>query len=265
MASPLFSIVLPTYNRAYVLWRAIQGVINQDEESWELIVVDDGSTDGTLKLVQEFRDVRVRVVSTSNCGPSAARNRGIADARGRFVAYLDSDNWMYPNFLSVFREHIDTCPTAVMWYCGQHNKIWERAANGEWSLFAENDNLRAQYKIEEVMGFNGPDTGAMVHKRDMIASIGGWDEDCNWLEDWDFFARTNLVYPGGAIWIPNVLYEYRQVHGEAPDGICAEARENVEMERRGRRYLLDKWQGQLTAKGIEKLDRDICELDRIRA
>jgi glycosyltransferase involved in cell wall biosynthesis len=73
---PLFSIILPTYNRAYVLWRAIQSVLAQTEARWELIVVDDGSTDDTSRLLEEFPDICLRSVKTENRGPSAARNLG---------------------------------------------------------------------------------------------------------------------------------------------------------------------------------------------
>lgn len=74
--TPLFSVILPTYDRAYVLWRAILSVLAQTESRWELLVVDDGSTDATSCLLEEFRDARVRSVKTPNRGPSAARNLG---------------------------------------------------------------------------------------------------------------------------------------------------------------------------------------------
>src|SRR5689334_13904910 len=98
--TPLFSIVLPTYNRAYVLWRAIQSVLAQSEYRWELIVVDDGSTDDTYRLLEEFRDSRIKSIKTENNGPSAARNIGGQLAVAPYLAYLDSDNTWHPEFLS---------------------------------------------------------------------------------------------------------------------------------------------------------------------
>src|SRR5438067_1214020 len=99
--TPLFSVIVPTYNRAYVLWRALLSVLAQTEPRWELLVVDDGSTDDTSRLLEEFRDPRIRVVTTPNRGPSAARNQGAQLAQARYLAYLDSDNTWRPEFLAV--------------------------------------------------------------------------------------------------------------------------------------------------------------------
>src|SRR4051812_38606117 len=90
--TPLFSIILPTYNRAYVLWRAIESVLAQSEAHWELLVVDDGSIDDTRRLMEEFHDSRIHTVKTDHHGPSAARNLGWQKTQAPYVAYLDSDN-----------------------------------------------------------------------------------------------------------------------------------------------------------------------------
>ena len=95
MTRPLVSVVLPTYNRAQLLPRAIRSVLSQSYRALELIVVDDGSTDGTERLVRSIADERVRYVSRVNGGPAAARNTGIEVARGALVAFQDSDDeWL---------------------------------------------------------------------------------------------------------------------------------------------------------------------------
>jgi glycosyltransferase involved in cell wall biosynthesis len=109
--TPLFSIILPTHNRAYVLWRAIQSVLAQTERRWELLVVDDGSTDDTARLLAEFRDGRIRSAKTENCGPSAARNLGWRMTHAPYVAYLDSDNTWRPEFLAAMLEAVEGHPT----------------------------------------------------------------------------------------------------------------------------------------------------------
>lgn len=139
MAKPMFSVILPTYNRAHVLWRAVQSVVDQTDGDWELVVADDGSTDCTLRLLEEFRDPRIQVFSIENCGPSAARNFGLAHASGELTAYLDSDNRWYRHFLATFREHIAMEPGNVLWYCGQRALFWERSRDGEWRLAGRND------------------------------------------------------------------------------------------------------------------------------
>jgi len=95
------SIIMPCYNAARFIAEAIASVIVQTESSWELIVIDDGSTDGSAEVVGRFTDPRIRLLSQANAGVSAARNAGLACARGEFVAFLDADDRMRPNRLHV--------------------------------------------------------------------------------------------------------------------------------------------------------------------
>lgn len=90
---PLFSIILPTYNRGHLLPKAIQSVINQTFPDWELIIVDDGSTDSTKELVGSYSDKRIRYIYQENQERSTARNNGIENARGDFICFLDSDDY----------------------------------------------------------------------------------------------------------------------------------------------------------------------------
>jgi glycosyltransferase involved in cell wall biosynthesis len=265
VSGPTFSVVLPTYNRAYVLWRAVQSVVDQTEDDWELIVINDGSTDCTLRLLEEFHDPKIQVISTENSGPSAARNTGISRTSGEFIAYLDSDNRWDQRFLSTFLEHIRKEPENDLWYCGQRCLFWERTADGNWFLECEKEEPRTQYVLPDILSLEGTDTGSMVHRRTIMTQVTGWDEHCKWLEDWDFFLRVYLAFPGRVKWLPKILFEYRQVHGGGADGICGEARENPSVERAGRQYLLKKWREQLTATGLAQLNRPEEDLHPIRA
>ncbi|HXG66489.1 MAG TPA: glycosyltransferase family A protein [Blastocatellia bacterium] len=237
----IFSVILPTYNRAYVLWKAIQSVMAQTESRWELIVVNDGSTDCTLRLLEEFHDTRIRALTTSNQGPSAARNRGAEIAQAPYIAYLDSDNTWHPDFLEVMHEAIRQDDDSVLWYCGQNPTFWERTEDGNWTLISRGVEPRKQYTRQEVWRLQGPDTNCIVHRRSILDKVGGWDEKCRWIEDWDFFLRVFLQYPDKIRWVPHILTEYRQVFGTGADGLCAAARESKDEEIRGRQYLLKKW------------------------
>jgi glycosyltransferase involved in cell wall biosynthesis len=98
MSAPLVSVIMPVYNREKLVRRGIESVFAQRHENWEIIAIDDGSTDGTLAVLQSFVP-RVRVLCQSNAGPYAARNLGLRHARGEFIAFLDSDDAWYPDKL----------------------------------------------------------------------------------------------------------------------------------------------------------------------
>ena len=103
------SIVLPTYNRRDVLDRALTSVRDQTHDDWELIVVDDGSTDATSSLFTD-RDPRIRYVPQDNAGVYAARNHGLSLALGRYVTFLDSDDEWLPHYLELTTAFLDAFP-----------------------------------------------------------------------------------------------------------------------------------------------------------
>ncbi|MEJ2005685.1 MAG: glycosyltransferase [Cyclobacteriaceae bacterium] len=98
--SPFFSIIIPTYNRASVLPDAIRSVLDQKYSNFELIIVDDGSTDETEEVIASFRDKRIRYIQKINEERSIARNTGIYHASGSYVSFLDSDDFLYDNHFS---------------------------------------------------------------------------------------------------------------------------------------------------------------------
>lgn len=100
MSGPLVSVVIPTYNRADIIDRAIESVLRQSYEQFELLVVDDSSSDETVETVEAYDDPRIRVIELgSNQGPAEARNTGIREAKGGFIAFLDSDDFWHPEKL----------------------------------------------------------------------------------------------------------------------------------------------------------------------
>lgn len=105
--TPFFSVVIPVYNRAALLGRALHSVLAQTEQDFEIVVVDDGSVDNPSRVVEEFADPRIVFVRQENRGGGAARNAGIDKARGRFVAFLDSDDRFFPHHLATMRKLLE--------------------------------------------------------------------------------------------------------------------------------------------------------------
>ena len=105
--NPFFSIIIPTYNRAQCLGVCIQSVFQQSYRDWELIVIDDGSTDDTKARVGEYRDKRLRYYYQKNQERCVARNNGIVRAKGRYICFLDSDDYLLEHHLQVFYRTIE--------------------------------------------------------------------------------------------------------------------------------------------------------------
>ena len=97
---PKVSVIMPVYNGIRFVAKAIESVLAQDYQDWELIVVNDGSTDGTAEALASFTDTRIRVISQANGGEAVARNRGLDAISGEYVAFLDADDLYLPNALA---------------------------------------------------------------------------------------------------------------------------------------------------------------------
>jgi glycosyltransferase involved in cell wall biosynthesis len=115
---PRISVVIPLYNKASSIAAATASVLGQTYADLELIVVDDGSTDGSASHVRGLDDPRVRLIAQANAGPGAARNRGLAEATGEYVAFLDADDEWEPKFLHLALTALDAHPECGAWVSG---------------------------------------------------------------------------------------------------------------------------------------------------
>ena len=193
---PLVSVIMPAYNALPYIGQAIRSVLEQDYSSLELIVVDDGSSDGTPAAARYFGE-RVRVVEQKNAGPAAARNRGAAEARGELLAFLDADDVWAPGKVRAQVDYLRETPAAGVVY-GQWVR-WSAQADGS---FAERPPLPPdagdERTIKKLSGWIYPEllldsvvwiVSAMVRKS-VWDALGGLDETLRIGEDYDFFLRA---------------------------------------------------------------------------
>jgi glycosyltransferase involved in cell wall biosynthesis len=197
--APLISIIIPTFNRGWILTEAIDSVLSQDFSDYELIVVDDGSTDNTSNIIDKYKESLI-VIRQKNSGVSAARNRGITAASGRYIAFLDSDDFWLPNKLTSQVNFFNTHPDALI--C-QTEEVWIR--NGM------RVNPKKKHKKPSGMIFEASlalclvSPSAVMIQRRLFNKVGMFDENLPACEDYDLWLRISLRYPVYLIDIPLIV------------------------------------------------------------
>ena len=202
MTAPFFSVVIPVFNRAGALGRAIESVRAQTFQDFEIVVVDDGSTDDPKSVIETFADPRIRFFRQSNAGGGAARNRGIDEAKGVFTAFLDSDDVFLPHHLDSMHALLEGT-TQVVGYARV------RVDRGDGRIFLKPP--RGKEPEEEMASYLLCDRGftptiTMVLPREAAARIR-FHEKLRAAEDTDFAIRLTqagysfrMLQEPGAVW-----------------------------------------------------------------
>ena len=223
--NPKYSIIIPTKNRAYVIWRAISSVLSQNFQDIEVLVVDAGSTDDTEKLINEFNDKRIRfVVNPNDTGVASGRNKGIKESRGKYVSYLDSDDFLYPNWLTEMDKAIKKHPGKVLFMPNKKYSIKLVDTNHKpIKTFYEGDIFtNPPFTNENIINLKIQcDTNGMIHTKDSIKKVGFWNETLTLYEDYEFLLRFIEHFPEGLFFVPQVLLAYTRTYGK--DSLCSTA------------------------------------------
>ena len=200
LGSPAISVIMPTHNRAQFIGEAIASVQNQSFTDWELLIVDDGSSDTTREEVAPFlADARIRYFYKTQSGGANSRNYGVERSRAPLIAYLDDDNLYYPDFLFRAVDCLATQPNVDFVY---------------GALVTDAHKLNRQcilwqpFDREILKKRNFLDTNVIVHRRELIDKYGGWDENFARLADWDIALRFTVHKPAYAL---NVLATFYRV------------------------------------------------------
>jgi glycosyltransferase involved in cell wall biosynthesis len=183
------SVIVPVYNRRHLVTGTLESILAQTVDDFEIIVVDDGSTDGTAASVAALaaRDSRIRYVFQENAGPGAARNRGIREARGCWVAFLDSDDLWVADKLANFKALIDDTPTLDFVHTN-----WERLyPDGTRSRPRDINNFEALSSKDYLLKHFCLKTSTVLIRRDLLDRIGGYFyTDFSLYEDYHLFWRA---------------------------------------------------------------------------
>ncbi len=193
-----FSVVIPTHNRATLLERALRSLSSQTFTEFEAIVVDDGSTDATQQILASRRSFPIRFVTHDRAkGVAAARNRGVVEAAGEFVVFLDDDDELHPNALTKIHERTSASRLDFLW---GGRMIRELDSRGRLIATRQDDWNSVPYTVRgsEVLPYvlKTAASSAFTIRRAVLGAIGGFDEQLPMSEDRDLLirlARGNFV------------------------------------------------------------------------
>lgn len=185
--APLVTIVTPTYNRAQHIGETLQSILAQDHPAIEVIVIDDGSTDGTSDVLAEFGS-RISVIRIANSGQTAAVNKGFASAHGDYLMVVNDDDPLRSGAVAALVEALEANLDVLVAY-------------PDWDLI-DSDGTTVMhmsplhYSFADMLRYDVclPGPGAMFRRR-VLDIVGGWDERFRWVADYDFWLRIGMIGP----------------------------------------------------------------------
>jgi glycosyltransferase involved in cell wall biosynthesis len=204
-SAPFFSIIIPTYNHAHFIGRCLDSVLQQTYQNWEAIVVNNFSEDNTIEMVEGYNDPRIRLINNANGGVIAvSRNKGISEAKGDWVCFLDSDDWWYPNKLEVSLPYLNDCDLIY------HNlDKYYSVDKAKGKVYGR--ELNADVAKDLLVNSNGIPNSSVVIRKTIVDAIGFITEDKGLIavEDSDYWLRAAFVtnkfkfinHSLGAYWI----------------------------------------------------------------
>jgi glycosyltransferase involved in cell wall biosynthesis len=191
--SPTFSVVVPAYNAARTIAATLESIRAQTQKDFEVVVVDDGSTDATAGIVARLGDDSIRLIHSGNAGPAAARNAGIAASCGRFVSFLDADDLWLPGYLEAMHAALEGDPEAAVAFTDAWawNEATSRFSRGTVMLTATMTNgiphdARSQFRL--LLDRNVFFVSTTV-RREVLDDVGGFNVALTRGEDWELWQR----------------------------------------------------------------------------
>jgi glycosyltransferase involved in cell wall biosynthesis len=200
----MFSVIIPLYNKAKYIEKTIFSVLNQTYTDFELIIVDDGSTDNSLEVIKSFVDNRIQIITQRNNGVSSARNTGIINSAYEYIAFLDADDWWDTNFLTEISKMINLTD-ADMYATNYFFKYGDNMAKNHHVFKKSNQFVSEWYlcHLESIFC-----ASSVVIKREIFKKIGMFDTRISYGEDIDLWIR--IASNGNIIWSDLCLAVYNK-------------------------------------------------------
>lgn len=208
-AEPTVSVVIPAYNCDRYIVQAVESVLQQEDCTYEIVIIDDGSTDSTEEVLEPYRD-RLRYVKQENQGVAAARNHGIAIAKADFIAFLDADDYFLPDKLVRQAEILLKCPDLGIVHSG-----WQRVdSEGNKLLDVHPWEQIPELNLETWLRWKPVLPSAMMFRREWLQYVGGFDSRFPPAEDTNLVLKLSLKGCKTA-WLKEITVCYRQHESSA--------------------------------------------------
>lgn len=204
---PLISVVIPMFNAAATVKDTVESVLNQTWIDFELIIVNDGSTDDSVAIVQQFSDPRIQIISQANAGAPASRNRGLAAATGEFVAFLDADDLWTTDKLEAQLKALQANPDAALAYS------WNQFIDASGRLICLGRRVDVSdnaYQTLLVTNFIENGSNPLIRRQALI-DVGGFDQSLRSSQDRDLYLR--LAKRFRFVRVPSYQVLYRMTPG----------------------------------------------------
>ena len=185
----IISVIIPTYNRANFLKKAIDSVLAQTFKDFEFIVVDDGSTDETKVLIKGYKG-RIKYIYQDNKGPASARNAGIKESKAEFITFLDSDDWWDKDKLKIQFEAMQKNPDYLI---SHTQEIWYK--NGKLLNQKKKHRKFGGFILEKCLAICAVGISTAMIRRELFEKVRLFNESLPCCEDYDFWLRTSAKFP----------------------------------------------------------------------
>ena len=258
----LVSIIIPAYNAATFLSEVIKSVLNQSYQNWELLVIDDGSTDSTAALADDFskKDSRIRLISKENGGVSAARNLGAQLAKGELLAFLDSDDLWLPDKISAHVSYMNAHPKVGISFARVELIATEGTTTNKFT-----NNITDTLQPQDLF-YSNPTvtTSNLVIRKSIFQDLNGFDESMQYNEDIDLLFRLSIQNNWKIESIDQVLVQYR-LHSSGLSSTLMKMEEGwvilMNKARQKAPYLVDEHYSAAKAAQLQYLARQTLRLN----
>lgn len=200
--APKISVIIPAYNSEKTIKETIQSVINQTFADFEIIVINDGSNDSTLEVLSSIKEPRLKVFSYTNSGVSESRNRGIAEAKGEYISFIDADDMWTDNKLEEQLKALQSNSGASVAYS------WTNFINENGNFLRSGCHINANGDVFlQLLRINFIQSGSnLLIKTEALATVGNFDKSLDGVEDWDMGLRLAESYQFVCVPLPQILY-----------------------------------------------------------